>query len=48
MSVGEFEGVEDRLREVERWLEPTDRAGTWAPPEGWSSSTRESSRACPG
>jgi LuxR family maltose regulon positive regulatory protein len=35
MSEGEFEGVEDRLRDVERWLEPAgDRAGTWAPPEG--------------
>jgi LuxR family maltose regulon positive regulatory protein len=35
MSVGEFEGVEDRLRDVERWLEPTgDRAGTWARREG--------------
>jgi LuxR family maltose regulon positive regulatory protein len=35
MSDGEFEGVEDRLRDVERWLEPTgDRGGTWAPPAG--------------
>jgi LuxR family maltose regulon positive regulatory protein len=32
MSGGEFDGVEDRLRDVERSLEPTgDRAGTWAP-----------------
>jgi LuxR family maltose regulon positive regulatory protein len=35
MSVGELEGVEDRLRDVERWQEPTgDGSGTWAPPEG--------------
>ncbi|MDF2741192.1 MAG: ATP-dependent transcriptional regulator, MalT-like, LuxR family, partial [Actinomycetia bacterium] len=35
MSGGEFEGVEDRLRDVERWLQPTgDRAVTWAPPAG--------------
>ncbi|HEV2885745.1 MAG TPA: LuxR C-terminal-related transcriptional regulator [Jatrophihabitans sp.] len=24
MASGEFEGVEDRLRDIERWLEPTD------------------------
>jgi LuxR family transcriptional regulator, maltose regulon positive regulatory protein len=35
MSGGEFEGVEDRLRHVEGWLEPTgDHAGRWAPPAG--------------
>ena len=36
MSGGEFEGVEDRLQDAERWLAPTgDGAeGTWAPPEG--------------
>jgi LuxR family maltose regulon positive regulatory protein len=35
MSGGEFEGVADRLRDAERWLEPTgDGAGPWAPPEG--------------
>jgi LuxR family maltose regulon positive regulatory protein len=35
MSRGEFEGVEDRLRDVEGWLEPTDdHAGTWTPPPG--------------
>jgi LuxR family transcriptional regulator, maltose regulon positive regulatory protein len=35
MAVGEFEGVEDRLRDVERWLEPTgDRAGTVVVDEG--------------
>jgi len=35
MAGGEFEGVEDRLRDAERWLEPTDeRAGTRTPPEG--------------
>jgi LuxR family transcriptional regulator, maltose regulon positive regulatory protein len=35
MSVGEFEGVEDRLQHVEGWLEPTgDREATWTPPEG--------------
>jgi ATP/maltotriose-dependent transcriptional regulator MalT len=29
MAGGEFEGVEDRLQDAERWLEPTgDRAGT--------------------
>jgi LuxR family transcriptional regulator, maltose regulon positive regulatory protein len=36
MSSGEFEGVEDRLRDAERWLEPTGAGGdaTWAPPAG--------------
>jgi LuxR family maltose regulon positive regulatory protein len=35
MSGGEFEGVEDRLQDAERWLEPTgDREGTWTPPAG--------------
>jgi LuxR family maltose regulon positive regulatory protein len=36
MSVGEFEGVEDRLRHVEGWLEPAGAgaAGTWVPPAG--------------
>jgi LuxR family transcriptional regulator, maltose regulon positive regulatory protein len=35
MSSGEFEGVEDRLRVAERWLEPTgDRQGALAPPAG--------------
>jgi LuxR family transcriptional regulator, maltose regulon positive regulatory protein len=33
MSGGEFEGVEERLRDAERWLEPTG-AGTWTPPAG--------------
>jgi LuxR family transcriptional regulator, maltose regulon positive regulatory protein len=33
MSSGEFEGVEDRLADVERWLEPTGD-GKWAPPTG--------------
>jgi LuxR family maltose regulon positive regulatory protein len=33
MSIGEFEGVEDRLGDVERWLEPTGD-GTWTRPEG--------------
>jgi LuxR family transcriptional regulator, maltose regulon positive regulatory protein len=33
MAGGEFEGVEDRLQDAERWLEPTgDREGTWTPP----------------
>jgi LuxR family transcriptional regulator, maltose regulon positive regulatory protein len=35
MARGEFEGVEERLRDVERWLEPTGgRAGTWTRPAG--------------
>jgi LuxR family transcriptional regulator, maltose regulon positive regulatory protein len=36
MAGGEFEGVEDRLREAERWLEPTGAGAdaTWAPPAG--------------
>jgi LuxR family transcriptional regulator, maltose regulon positive regulatory protein len=35
MSRGEFEGVEDRLRHVEGWLEPSgDHVGTWTPPAG--------------
>ena len=35
MSGGEFQGVEDRLQDAERWLEPTgDHEGTWAPPAG--------------
>jgi LuxR family maltose regulon positive regulatory protein len=36
MSVGEFEGVEDRLQHVEGWLEPAGAgaAGTWVPPAG--------------
>jgi LuxR family transcriptional regulator, maltose regulon positive regulatory protein len=35
MAGGEFEGVEDRLRDAERWLGPTDdRAGTRTRPEG--------------
>ncbi len=35
MAGGEFEGVEDRLADAERWLEPTgDQKGTWAPPAG--------------
>ena len=35
MSVGEFEGVEDRLRDAERWLElPDDREAAWTPPVG--------------
>jgi LuxR family transcriptional regulator, maltose regulon positive regulatory protein len=36
MSGGEFEGVEDRLADAERWLEPTgaDAEGTWTPPAG--------------
>jgi DNA-binding CsgD family transcriptional regulator len=35
MAGGEFEGVEDRLRDAGRWLEPTDDcAGTRTPPEG--------------
>jgi LuxR family maltose regulon positive regulatory protein len=35
MSGGEFQGVEDRLRHVEGWLEPTgDHAGMSTPPEG--------------
>ena len=36
MASGEFEGVEDRLRDTERWLEPTGAGGdaTWAPPAG--------------
>jgi LuxR family maltose regulon positive regulatory protein len=36
MSVGEFEGIEDRLQHVEGWwLEPTgDQKGTWTPPAG--------------
>jgi LuxR family transcriptional regulator, maltose regulon positive regulatory protein len=35
LAGGEFEGVEDRLREVEGWLEPAgDREGAWTPPPG--------------
>jgi LuxR family transcriptional regulator, maltose regulon positive regulatory protein len=35
MSGGEFEGVEDRLQDVERWLPPTgDHEGTWTRPAG--------------
>jgi LuxR family transcriptional regulator, maltose regulon positive regulatory protein len=34
MAGGEFEGVEDRLQDAERWLPPTDGDGTWIPPEG--------------
>ena len=35
MAGGEFEGVEDRLRDAERWLEPTgDHEGTRTPPVG--------------
>jgi LuxR family maltose regulon positive regulatory protein len=36
MSVGEFEGVEERLQHVEGWLEPAGAgaAGTWVPPAG--------------
>jgi LuxR family transcriptional regulator, maltose regulon positive regulatory protein len=35
MAGGEFEGVEDRLQDAERWLEPTgDHEGTWSPPVG--------------
>src|ERR671912_354788 len=36
MTSGEFEGVEDRLRDAERWLEPTGAGGdaTQAPPAG--------------
>ena len=36
MSRGEFEGVEERLRDAERWLAPTGAGadGTWAPPAG--------------
>jgi LuxR family transcriptional regulator, maltose regulon positive regulatory protein len=35
MVGGEFEGVEDRLQDAERWLKPTDhREGTWTPPVG--------------
>jgi LuxR family maltose regulon positive regulatory protein len=35
MSSGEFEGVEDRLQDVERWLPPTgDHEGTWTRPAG--------------
>jgi ATP/maltotriose-dependent transcriptional regulator MalT len=36
MARGEFEGVEGRLRDAERWLEPADAGaeGTWTPPVG--------------
>jgi LuxR family maltose regulon positive regulatory protein len=36
MAGGEFEGVEDRLQDAERWLEPTGAGaeGTWTPPAG--------------
>jgi LuxR family transcriptional regulator, maltose regulon positive regulatory protein len=35
MAGGEFQGVEDRLQDAERWLAPTgDRAGAWTPPAG--------------
>jgi LuxR family transcriptional regulator, maltose regulon positive regulatory protein len=35
MAGGEFDGVEDRLEDVERRLEPTgDHAGAWTLPEG--------------
>src|SRR5829696_2833381 len=36
MSGGEFEGVEERLRDAGRWLAPTGAGagGTWAPPAG--------------
>ena len=34
MAGGEFEGVEDRLREAERWLPPTSGGQTWTRPTG--------------
>jgi LuxR family maltose regulon positive regulatory protein len=35
MSIGDFEGVEERLQHVEGWLELTsDQIGTWSPPTG--------------
>ncbi len=35
MAGGEFEGVERRLQDVERWLEPAgDGGGTWVAPAG--------------
>ena len=51
MAGNEFEGIEERLRDAERWLEPAtrDRDGTSrAFRAEWSSSTRRSSRASPG
>jgi LuxR family transcriptional regulator, maltose regulon positive regulatory protein len=48
MAGGEFEGVEDRLQDAERWLEPTgDRAAPGPGRRGWSWWTRESLRAFP-
>ncbi len=35
MAVNEFDGVEPRLNDLERWLEPIgDRTGTWTRPPG--------------
>jgi LuxR family maltose regulon positive regulatory protein len=34
MSGNEFEGIEERLADAERWLAPGDHEGTWARPEG--------------
>jgi LuxR family transcriptional regulator, maltose regulon positive regulatory protein len=50
MAGGEFEGVEDRLRDVERWLEPTGAGpeGTWTPPAGMVVVDEEESRRLPG
>jgi LuxR family transcriptional regulator, maltose regulon positive regulatory protein len=47
MAGGEFEGVEDWLADVDRWVEPTGAGaeGTWTPPSG--DGRRRRGRACP-
>ena len=49
LSVGEFEGVEARLRDAERWLDATTgiRAGTPAPPAGMVVADEEEFRRLP-
>jgi LuxR family maltose regulon positive regulatory protein len=47
MSGGEFEGVEERLADVERWLPPTGD-GPWAPPEGMVVVDEEEFQRLPG
>jgi LuxR family transcriptional regulator, maltose regulon positive regulatory protein len=51
MAGGEFEGVEDWLADVDRWVEPTGAGaeGTWTPPSGMVVVDEgESLRAFPG
>src|SRR5271165_4797591 len=47
LSGGEFEGVEARLRDAERWLDPTTARPEGAParPQRWSSPTRRNTAA---